>query len=73
MLIVDVECPSCNAKIIVDRKLWTVGTIRLRCPECTSYFLPKGSPGSTTIETAAVASVPIELYEPPEHDPRGGL
>ena len=30
MLIENVRCPSCGAQVMVDHKLWSVGTVRLR-------------------------------------------
>jgi predicted Zn finger-like uncharacterized protein len=64
MLIEKAVCPACRASFIVDQKLWNVGTVRLRCIQCKHYFLPQGSPKSLTVEQAANASVPINLWEP---------
>jgi len=64
MLIENAVCPACGASFIVDQKLWDVGTVRLRCIECTHYFEPKGSPMSLTVEQAASAAVPIRIWEP---------
>jgi predicted Zn finger-like uncharacterized protein len=64
MLIENVHCPACGAQVMVDQKLWRVGTVRLRCGDCKHYFLPKSSPKSMTIEQAANAGVPITIWEP---------
>jgi hypothetical protein len=66
MLIENAVCPACGEAFIVDYKLWSVGTIRLRCGACSHYFLPQGSPKSMSIEAATNAAVPITLWEPPE-------
>jgi predicted Zn finger-like uncharacterized protein len=66
MHIENVNCPACGAQVMVDHKLWSVGTIRLRCGACSHYFLPKGSPKNMSIDEAANAGVPITLWEPPE-------
>ncbi len=66
MLIENVACPACGSSFIVDHKLWSVGTVRLRCVSCAHYFLPKGSPRSMSVEEAANAAVPIRIWEPPE-------
>ena len=64
MLIEQAVCPACGSAFIVDQKLWNVGTVRLRCIGCRHYFLPEGSPKSLTVEEAANAAVPIEIWEP---------
>lgn len=64
MIVKNVDCPACGWTIMVDEKLWSVGTVRLRCGGCEHYFLPVGSPGTTTIEEAANAAVPITIWEP---------
>jgi len=66
MYIKDVRCPRCGARCVVDGALWEVGTVRLRCPSCGHYFLPSGSPQSTTVQSVANASVDIEVWEPEE-------
>lgn len=71
MLIENVICPACASSIIVDHKLWSVGTIRLRCGSCNHYFLPEGSPKSMTIEDATNAAVPITLWEPADANQTG--
>jgi DNA-directed RNA polymerase subunit RPC12/RpoP len=62
--IVEEPCPECGRTFIVDRTLWSIGTVRLRCPSCGARFLPAGSPGTTTLEEATAASVPISLWDP---------
>jgi rRNA maturation protein Nop10 len=57
-------CPRCHDAFVVSAPLWEIGTVRLRCPACTHYFLPEGSPASGTPERAANANVPIEIWEP---------
>lgn len=64
MLIVTCRCPHCAHEFIVDRNLWAIGTVRLRCPGCGAYFLPDGSPGDCTPEEAARASVPLHVFDP---------
>lgn len=64
MQIVDVPCPACESRFIVDRNLWSIGTVELRCPDCGHYFLPEGSPGTGTMEVAARASVPLRIFRP---------
>lgn len=64
MQIVDARCPACTAEVIVDRNLWAVGTIELRCPSCGTYFAPEGSPGDVTAEEAARSSVPLTIFRP---------
>lgn len=64
MLINEVVCPSCGQQFIVDRALWEIGTVRLRCGKCETYFLPQGSPKSRTVESATRSSVPIKIWEP---------
>jgi predicted Zn finger-like uncharacterized protein len=62
--IVEEPCPECGREFIVDRALWSIGSVRLRCPSCGARFLPPGSPGATTAEQATSASVPISIWEP---------
>ena len=64
MQIVTVSCPDCAASFIVDRNLWAIGSVELRCPACETYFLPEGSPGDRTPEEAARASVPLRIFRP---------
>lgn len=66
MVIVETTCPSCEATFIVDRALWAIGTIALRCPGCQAYFLPADSPGEGTAEEAARSSVPLTIWRPGE-------
>jgi len=49
---------------MVDERLWSLGTVRLRCPSCEVYFLPSGAPHTGSIENAAIAGVPITVWEP---------
>jgi transposase-like protein len=69
MLINDVQCPFCSQHFIVDRSLWEVGTVRLRCVSCQKYFLPADSPKSRSLQSAAGASVPILIREPDGAEP----
>ena len=69
MLIRNVQCPKCAAPLMVDQRLWAVGTVRLRCAECEHYFLPADSPRTDTVEGAAIAGVPIRIWEPPTANP----
>jgi predicted Zn finger-like uncharacterized protein len=59
-----VLCPACTDSFVVDAKLWSIGTVRLRCGACYHYFLPEDSPRSTTIGEAINAAVPITIWEP---------
>lgn len=58
-------CPRCDDVFVVGAPLWDIGTVRLRCPRCAHYFFPEGSPGTGSVERAANASVPIDIWEPP--------
>jgi len=64
MQIANVTCPACSTVFVVDRSLYRVGTVPVRCASCTHYFLPEGSPCDLSIEQATNSSVPITLYQP---------
>ncbi len=64
MQIIEATCPACAGTVIVDRNLWAVGTIDLRCPSCGEYFAPEGSPGDVSPEDAARSSVPLTIFRP---------
>lgn len=64
MRIEQVRCPVCSAEVVVDKGLWSIGTVRLRCVTCANYFLPEGSPGDRTVRSVTNANVPIVIWEP---------
>jgi predicted Zn finger-like uncharacterized protein len=66
MRIRDVTCPRCGAHHIVDSGLFDIGTVRVRCPECSHYFHPSGSPATRTVEDVTNANVTISIWEPEE-------
>ncbi len=64
MQIHELKCPRCDSAVVVSARLFEVGTVRVRCPSCALYFLPEGSPHSTSVIVATNASVPITIFEP---------
>jgi hypothetical protein len=64
-----INCPACDVPFIVDVKLWSVGTVRLRCGACYHYFLPEDSPRSMTVADATGTDVPITIWEPSTASP----
>lgn len=62
MLIVGLRCPHCEATVIVDRKLWGVGTVPLHCGTCGADFTPSGSPKDYSVAEAANASVDVAIW-----------
>jgi predicted Zn finger-like uncharacterized protein len=58
------HCPRCGADLLVDTDLFRIGTIRLRCGQCSHYFHPATAADETDIQSVANANVPIELWEP---------
>ncbi|WP_420874260.1 MJ0042-type zinc finger domain-containing protein [Nocardia gipuzkoensis] len=58
------SCPRCGAALLVDTSLFGIGTVRLRCGQCTHYFLPAGSPHDIDVQRATNANVPIDVWEP---------
>jgi 5-carboxymethyl-2-hydroxymuconate isomerase len=66
MHIKEVRCPECGTLLVVDGGLFEIGSVRLRCSNCAHYFLPTGSPGSTTVADVTNASVEITIWEPAE-------
>lgn len=66
MRIRNIACPECHNKQAVDAGLYSIGSVRLRCVSCGTYFLPPGSPADRTVEEVTNASVPITVWEPGE-------
>lgn len=62
MLIQVVNCRECDEPVLVDERLWQIGTIELHCGSCGADFLPDGSPGTGSAERAANANVPIRIW-----------
>jgi len=42
MRIRKITCPECQKKVAVDSALYSIGSVRLRCVSCGTYFLPAG-------------------------------
>ena len=69
MLIEVVRCTRCGEPVLVDEKLWRVGTIALHCGACGNDFMPQESPRTGSIRRAANANVDIAVWGQGPHDP----